>query len=163
MKKLIIIIIAAMIPFIPSERSVNASLFTYLSTWSFNGSIYSLFKLIFSDAYTARSIILVLLMVAVGNIAIRYDDFLKGVYGVWICFIMFAATLYPWYLCWAAAINPMFGFYSLLSYFFTNNLTNLSPLSEVWTEYWWVYLIQYIPFYILLSYEFYKTILKQSK
>jgi hypothetical protein len=156
---LMFVIIAGMFPFIPTERSVNASLFTYLSTWSFNGSFYSLFNLIFNES-TARSIVLVLLMVAVGNIAIRYNDFLKGVYGVWICFIMFAATLYPWYLGWAAVLNPMFGFYSLFSFFFTNNLTNLSPLNAEWQEYWWVYLIQYIPFYLLLSREFYKTVLK---
>jgi alpha-1,6-mannosyltransferase len=156
---LMFLIIAGMFPFIPTERSVNASLFTYLSTWSFNGSFYSLFNLIFNES-TARSIVLVLLMVAVGNIAIRYNDFLKGVYGVWICFIMFAATLYPWYLGWAAALNPMFGYYSLFSFFFTNNLTNLTPLSAEWQEYWWVYLIQYIPFYLLLLREFYKTVLK---
>jgi hypothetical protein len=99
-------------------------------------------------------------MAAVGNIAIRYQDFLMGVYGVWICFIMFAATLYPWYLGWIAAINPMFGFYSLLSFFFTNNLTNLTPLSEFWEEYWWVYIIQYVPFYFLLGKEFYSIIKK---
>ncbi len=155
---LILILVAGMLPFIPGERSVNASLFTYLSTWSFNGSFFSLFNLIFNDSYIARSIILVLFIAAVANIAIRHQDFLKGVYGVWICFIMFAATLYPWYLGWIAALNPMFGFYSLLSFFFTNNLTNLTPLSEFWEEYWWVYIIQYVPFYILLGNEFYKSL-----
>lgn len=157
---LIVILTVGMVLFIPDERSVNASLFTYLSTWSFNGSFFSLFNLIFNDSYIARSIILILFMAAVGNIAIRYQDFLMGVYGVWICFIMFAATLYPWYLGWIAAINPMFGFYSLLSFFFTNNLTNLTPLSEFWEEYWWVYIIQYVPFYFLLGKEFYSIIKK---
>lgn len=148
------ITILLFLPLIPQERSVNESLFTYLSHWTFNGSVYYLFNLIFNDNYIARSICLILFVAIAGNIALRYDDFLKGVYGVWICFILFMPTLYPWYLGWAAAVNPFFAFSSVTSLFFTVNVTNFTPMGEVWKEYWWAYLIQYVPFYILLAKEF---------
>jgi len=141
-------------PFSPSNRSINASLFTYLKSWSFNGSVYSFLYGILHNGYLAREISLALFIVSIVIIAIKYKDFLKGVYAVWISFIVFAATVYPWYLGWLAAINPFFGFYSVLSLFFTVNFSNITPLGDVWKEHTWVFLIEYIPFYFFLSLEF---------
>ena len=147
-----------MYPLVPAEKSVNESLFTYLSTWSFNGSLYSLLSMAFSDSSVVRSILLIVFMVFVGNIALRYDDFLKAVYGVWICYIVFAATLYPWYLGWISAVNPFYSFSSVMSLLFTVNLTNFSPLGNVWKEFWWVLVIQYVPFYLFLIKDFYNPL-----
>ena len=111
-------------PFFPSNRPINASLFTYLKSWSFNGSVYSFLYGILHNGYLAREISLVLFIISIVIISIKYKDFLKGVYAVWISFIVFAATVYPWYLGWLAAVNPFFGFYSVLSLFFTVNFSN---------------------------------------
>ncbi len=140
-------------PFFPSNRPINASLFTYLKSWSFNGSVYSFLYGILRNGYLAREISLLLFIFSVVIISIKYKDFLKGIYAVWISFFVFAATVYPWYLGWLAAVNPFFGFYSVLSLFFTVNFSNISPLGEVWKEHTWVFLIEYIPFYFFLSLE----------
>ncbi len=145
--------IVLMYPFIPAERSVNASLFTYLQNWSFNGSVYSLLSGILKNGYLAREICLILFLIGVIIVSVKFKDFLKGAYTIWILFVVFAATLYPWYLTWISAVNPFFGFYSVLSLFFTSNFTNLTPLGTVWREYWFVYLIEYVPFYFFLAIE----------
>ncbi len=141
-------------PIIPESRPVNESFFTYLQNWSFNGSVYSLLDGILQNGYLAREISTVLFILTLIIISIKYSDFLKAAYSVFIAFAVFAATLFPWYLGYLASLNPFFGFYSVLSLFFTVNLTNLSPLSDVWREYTWVYIVEYVPFYFLLSIEF---------
>lgn len=147
------IVLLSLYPFVPAGREINESLFTYLSRWSFNGSVYKIFYAITENGYTARQLLLVLFVISVALISLRYNDFLKAVYGVWICFIVFAATVYPWYLGWIAAINPLVGLASVMSLFFTINASNFTPMAPEWTEYLWVSLIQYIPFYILLIWE----------
>ncbi len=140
-------------PLIPENRPINQSFFTYLQNWSFNGSVYSFLNGILEDGILSRQITALLFIITVLIISIKYSDFLKAVYSVFIAFAVFAATLYPWYLGYLAALNPFFGFYSVLSLFFTINLTNLTPLADVWTEYTWVYIVEYVPFYFLLAIE----------
>ncbi len=143
-------------PMIPHERATGESLFKYLSSWCFNGSVYTFFFNLFDNGYTARTYGLYGLIISVGMISLFYKDFLKAVYGVWICFIIFSATLYPWYLGWIAAVHPVFMFASVSSLIFTINISNFTPYGEVWREYWWVYLIEYLPFYLLLVYDLLK-------
>ncbi|MCF8242500.1 MAG: glycosyltransferase 87 family protein [Melioribacteraceae bacterium] len=148
-----LIILIFTLPFIPHESSINDSLSRYLSKWSFNGSFFRLFYLIGISGELARSINLVLFVILVGVIASHYHEFTKAVYAVWICFIMFSATLYPWYLGWIAAVNPLYSFASINTLFFTINFSNFTPLGDEWHEYLWVYLIEYLPFYLLLIYD----------
>ncbi len=158
-----VICLGLLYPLIPNQHPVADSLTTYLRNWSFNGSFYSVIFGITGNGYDAKSLVFALMIVTIGNIALRYKDFLKAVYGVWICFVMFSATLYPWYLGWIAAINPMIGLYSVMSLFFTINITNFTAMAEIWTEYWWAYIIQYVPFYAILVYEFKDQILAYFK
>ncbi len=150
-------------PLIPESRPINQSFFTYLQNWSFNGSVYSLLNGIFENGLLARQITAVLFVLTVLIISAKYTDFLKAAYSVFIAFTVFAATLYPWYLGYLAALNPFFGFYSVLSLFFTINLTNLTPLADVWTEYTWVYIVEYVPFYFLLAIELLFLLKKKAK
>lgn len=151
-----VIIALFFVPFLsPQSDSASQSLSTYLRKWSFNGSLFKVVYWITNSGYDTRSLMLALMVVSIGNIAIKYKDFLKGVYGVLICFIIFSATLYPWYLGWIAAVNPMFVFASVTSLLFTSNFSNFTPMADKWTEYWWVIIIQYLPFYALLIKEVY--------
>jgi len=159
----IVISLILIYPLIPESRPLNQSLFTYLQKWSFNGSVYSFLNGILGDGILSRQITAFLFVVTVLIISVKFSDFLKAVYSVFIAFVVFAATLYPWYLGYLAAINPFFGFYSVLSLFFTINLTNLSPLAEVWTEYTWVYIVEYVPFYFLLAIELLFLLNNKSK
>lgn len=147
------IILAAFIPFLPKDRFVAESLLKYLTHWQFNSSFYYIFLNILHNGYQAKIICNILLVITIGSISVFYKDFLKAVCCVLIAVIAFSATIYPWYLGWLAAVNPVFGFSSLLYFFFTINLSNLTPLSVGWKEYWWVLLIEYIPFYILVFFD----------
>lgn len=141
------------LPFFSGNIDVFAGLFKYLSHWEFNGSVYNLIKIIFSSGQTARIVCAVLLSFSVLIIAIRYNDFTKALFTVFLCVIIFSTTLYPWYLGWIAALNIFNPFFSVMSLFFTINFSNFTPLAEKWKEYPIVWIIQYIPFYGLLIYD----------
>ena len=137
-------------PFIYKDYSVFTSLFTYLEKWEFNSSIYYLLKNNYLDPESSRLLCAGLFIVSVSIISFFYKNFTKGAYAIFIMLIIFSTTLYPWYLGWIASINPMFNFYSVSSLLFTINFSNFSPLSNVWKEYFFVLMIEYIPFFILL-------------
>lgn len=144
------------LPFLSGNVDVLAGLLKYLSRWEFNGSVYNLFKIIFSSGQTARIICAVLLSVSVIIIAFRYKNFSNAVSAVFICIIIFSTTMYPWYLGWIAAINVLNPFYSVMSLFFTINFSNFTPLAPVWKEYPILWVIQYVPFYGLLVYDWWR-------
>jgi len=139
-------------PFLTSDMAVKNSLTTYLLRWEFNGSAYNLIKM-FSDGDMARIICGILLIIAITVISYKYRDFVKGTFGVMLSFVIFATTIYPWYLGWIAALNPLLNFYSVFSLLFTSNFSNFTPLGKVWQEYWRVLVIEYFPFFLLLYFD----------
>jgi alpha-1,6-mannosyltransferase len=145
--------IAFFLPFVPKDRFVAESLIKYLTNWQFNSSFYYIFLNILHNGYQAKIICNIFLIITVLGISYYYKDFLRAVTFVLLAVIAFTATIYPWYLGWIAALNPLFGLYSLLSFYFTINFSNLTPLSVGWKEYWQVTLIEYVPFYLLLFYD----------
>jgi alpha-1,6-mannosyltransferase len=136
-------------PFLTSDWSVKNTLTTYLLRWEFNGSVYNILKM-FSNRDIARIVCSISLILAISIISVRYRDFVKGAFGVFLSYVIFAATLYPWYLGWLGALNPMMNFYSIFCLLFTSNFSNFTPLGKVWQEYWRVLVIEYIPFFYLL-------------
>jgi alpha-1,6-mannosyltransferase len=137
------------IPFLTGDFAIKNSLTTYLLHWEFNGSVYNLIK-VFSDGVQARIVCSILLVISIGLISYKYIDFLRGTFGVMLSFVIFATTIYPWYLGWIAALNPFLAFYSVLSLLLTSNFSNFTPMGRVWQEYWQVLIIEYIPFFLLL-------------
>ncbi len=144
------------LPFVVGNVEVFSGLFKYLSRWEFNGSVYNLIKVIFSSGQIARIVCAILLSLSVLIIAVRYKNFINGVFTVFLCVIIFSTTLYPWYLGWIAALNVLNPSYSIMSLFFTINFSNFTPLAEKWKEYPIVWVIQYIPFYSLLVYDLWR-------
>jgi hypothetical protein len=141
------------LPFIDRELSVLKFLSNYLTNWQFNGSVFSLFKEIFNSRIS-RYICTGGLVISIIAISYYYKNFFNAVYGIFLAIVIFATTLYPWYLGWLSALNVINPFYSILSLAFTINLSNLTPLSPHWTEYAAVKLIEYIPFFSFLIYDF---------
>ena len=142
-------------PFIDGSISIKNALFNYLGRWEFNASVYYILTAIVPDRETARMICAILLFISIGYIANYYRDFVKAVFGVMLAVLIFSPTLYPWYLGWIGALNPFAGFYSVLSILFTINLSNFSPLGNVWHEYFPVLFTEYAIFFILLAYDLY--------
>lgn len=136
-------------PFYTDSINMFASLLKYIERWEFNASVYYLIK-IFTGGYTARIICMASFLILVTIISVRYRDFTKAAFGIIISFFVLASTVYPWYLGWIAVLNPVYIFYSAASLFFTSNLSNITPLSPVWTEYAWVLFTEYITFFLFL-------------
>jgi hypothetical protein len=150
------------LPFFYQHPNLVTGLFTYLSRWEFNASVYNLFKFLFNNGYTARIICAALLVISVIVISLRYKDFVSGVFGVFLCLIIFSTTLYPWYLGWISVLNPFSLFYSVFSLQFTSNFSNFTPLGDKWKEYTPVLLVQYLPFFVLLYYDIKKRFLNRN-
>jgi hypothetical protein len=148
-----VVMIIFYLPFLSGDFLVFDALSRYLGRWEFNGSIYNLLKSIYSDGEPARIICGICFLVSTLVISFRYKDFLKATFAIFLSLIIFSSTLYPWYLGWAAALNPFAGFYSLLGLSFTINFSNVTPMGEVWQEYTWVLLLEYFPFFVLLGYD----------
>jgi alpha-1,6-mannosyltransferase len=144
-------------PFITKDLAIKNALTTYLLRWEFNGSVYNLLKLV-SDGNIARILCGIMLIISVAVISFKYRDFINAAFGVLLSVIIFATTVYPWYLGWISALNPVLNFYSILSLLFTSNFSNFTPLGKVWQEYWRVLVIEYIPFFILLYVDLHRRI-----
>jgi hypothetical protein len=157
-----IVMIIFYLPFLSGDLTLFTALSSYLARWEFNGSVYNLFKSIYSDGEPARIICGICFLVSISIISFRYKDFLKASFGIFLSLIIFSSTLYPWYLGWIAALNPFAGFYSILSLFFTSNLSNVTPMGDTWQEYTWVLLLEYVPFFILLGYDLVASFFKRA-
>lgn len=149
------------IPFLTKDFAIKNSLTTYLMRWEFNGSVYNLFKLI-SNGAMARIICSILLVISIVIISFKYRDFVYGTMGVMLSFVIFATTIYPWYLGWIAALNPVLNFYSVFSLLITSDFSNLTPMGKIWQEYWQVLVIEYIPFFLLLYLDLHNKILNKK-
>ncbi len=151
---LLILLISVLfyLPFISFNTNIFSMLMLYLEKWEFNASVYYLLKLFMSNE-SARILCMLMFLLSVGLIAYRYRDFTKGVLWVMTAFIIFATTVYPWYLGWIAVLNPVYNLYSVMSLLFTSNLSNLTPMSPVWTEYTYVLLAEYGVFFILMGFD----------
>ncbi len=148
------------LPFISDKLGIFKSLGTYIENWDYNSSVFKALKLFISDGETVRFICSLGLMISIGIIANKYNDFTRAALGIFIAFIIFSTTVHPWYLGWLAAINPLTNFISVLSLFFTAGLTNFSYIGK-WNDYTAVVLVEYILFFLLLIYDLRK--LKKGK
>lgn len=142
----------AYLPFIGGGMLIFKQILAYIQNWEFNGSVYNLLKL-FTDGYTAKKICTALLVLTIGIITVKGKDFSKSSLLILTSVLIFSSTVYPWYLGWTAALNPVAGLTSLIYLYFSSNFSNFTPLGQVWKEYWRVLLIEYIPFSIFFFYE----------
>ncbi len=139
-------------PFVSDKLGIFRSLGRYLENWDYNSSVFKILQMITINGETIRSICSIGLMLSIGIIANIYIDFTKAAFGVFIAFIIFSATVHPWYLGWLAALNPVTNFISVLSLTFTVGLTNFSYIGK-WHDYTAVVLIEYISFFLFLIYD----------
>ncbi|MBK7379567.1 MAG: hypothetical protein IPJ03_11265 [Ignavibacteriales bacterium] len=142
------------LPFADGSFSAFTAFSNYLSNWEFNGSIYNSFKALFSNSETARMICGIIFISLVVYISSTYKDFSKAGFYIFLCWAILSTTLFSWYLGWLAVLNPFVNFFSVMSLLFTINLTNFSPLGNEWREYGFVLAIEYVPFFLLLVYDF---------
>lgn len=141
------------IPFIYKDISIFSSLLTYLRQWQFNASVYYVLLHYLHDPAISRLICATGFVFSVGLISFLYKDFTKACYTVFIMLIIFSTTLFPWYLGWITALNPLYNYYSVTSLLFTVNFSNFTTVGDVWTEYTFVLYTEYILFFGFIIYD----------
>ncbi len=148
----VFVFVLSMLPFLSAGEKIFSSFMAYSSSWSFNGSIYSLVSLITKNGYTAHAISFVLLAGGLIFLFVYTKSSWKYLFYSWVIYIAFMPTIFPWYLCWIAILIPFVPHSAVIIFLFLINLSNFSPLQTEWKEFTWVYLLEYIPFFGLLLY-----------
>ncbi len=152
------------LPFIVTAGTgLFGSLWTYLGTWQFNGSVFNLLAS-FMPAGVARTICavafaLVALVVSWGR---RRRDRLPTMFMVYGAYVVFTAALFPWYLVWLLPfliINRNAAFlvltvtvflsYHVLIGYYTVGAWSVGPYFA------W---IEYLPFYGILGWMAYRRL-----
>lgn len=128
---------------------------TYEATWSYNGSVFPLLRLVLGDS-GARLPLEVVGAAIVGGILLRSRD--PGRIALWTCgaFVLLAPTVHPWYALWVLAAALWAGVDAWVV------LAGLLPLAYVvlasldaggWVEPVWPRFVYYPVFYGLLVRE----------
>jgi hypothetical protein len=76
-------------------------LFGYWSRWEFNGSLYEVLRWLSQNPATPRFALPIVVLSAAVAAGFRWKDPLRVGYCVTLAGLLFAATVYPWYLVWA--------------------------------------------------------------
>ena len=85
-----------------------------------------------------------------------YVDLLRRAFAILAVTLLVIPTLFPWYLLWTLAFVPLLGRRPLYSFVLLSGLSALLYTYYIsMMSYWWVPIAEYIPFYLLLSWEIY--------
>jgi len=163
----IIISVAAFLPFISAGQKLFASLSLYTENWMFNGSCYNLLLLFVPDNQTARRIIAALFCLVAAAAYYRFNNinrlehpeiifrqclFILGL------LLLFTPIVHPWYVCWVVPLVAvvqnrawlLFSGLVFASYWVLREFN----ASGQWQESPAVLLIEYLPLYALLLFDY---------
>ena len=87
-----------------------------------------------------------------------YSDLLRRSFAVLAVTLLVIPTLFPWYLLWTLAFVPLLGRRPLYSFVLLSGLSVLLYTFYISImPYRWTPLAEYLPFYLLLAWEFYQA------
>jgi len=167
-----VVIILFYIPFMGAGYHLFSGTSSYADRWLFNGSVFPLlvhFLEYFTNSQTsidlAKIFIILIFVTVVTYFFVRsrsckdkpyqlfkYAFLLIGLY------LILTPTFHPWYIIW---IIPFLCVFRPRSWILLTGLVTLSYIVYIeydstgaWSELWWVRVIDYLPFYLVLLYEF---------
>jgi len=151
-------IIFAYLPYIKAGRNVFSALLYYRDKWRFNGFMYGLMAArLSSDALAEKLIVLFILILIIAFFLIT-QDLLRQLYWMTGTVLLFAPTLFPWYIVW---IVPYLCFFPSPAWllFSITSATSYYVLIGWWTLGKWeqdsfLTALEYYPFFILLGLTF---------
>lgn len=144
----------AYLPFVADAGlEVFGSLWTYLGTWQYNGSVFQLLAL-FMEPSHSRIVCLVGFVLAVSAILFarrKSANWLKTSLYLFVCYVVFAPSLFPWYLVWMLPLLVLYPNPALLSLSGTIFLSYYVLIGYYadgeWSKQGWVVIVEYVPFY----------------
>jgi alpha-1,6-mannosyltransferase len=155
-------IILAYLPFIKAGRNMFSALLYYRDKWRFNGFLYEQMAATLSSEVLAEKLIMLLMALLIIAILLGTKDLLKQLYWMTGAILLFAPTLFPWYLVW---IVPYFCFFPSPAWllFSITSANSYYVLIDWWTLGSWQQdsfftALEYYPFVILLALTFIKKL-----
>jgi hypothetical protein len=165
------IILLFYLPFVSVGAGLYRGTSIYIDKWIFNGSIFPVLVEILKSFNLSTNPILVakIVIIAVLSIALLYyidksrkyenDTFhlLKFAFLLTGLYLILSPTVHPWYVIW---VIPFLCIFKSRSWILLSGSVILSysvyiayDTLGIWSEIWWVKIIEYVPFYLLLFYE----------
>lgn len=148
------LIVAGYAPFIEFSREVAViqSLLVYLGTWSFNGPLYGLGKLLIGGP-VSRTLCALGLLYWMWRVSTRVEHLQTAMLGLWFGFFLLTPTVYPWYLLWLAITLSWrwstSGWWWLVSCPVSYLVLVTRLETGIWHESWLAYVIQYLPLILI--------------
>lgn len=154
------------IPYLSSHVNPFESLATFTRDWTFNGSIFEIFFRLINDNQIARKITAAIFVLFGLLLFFSKKDLLYKIVLIFFIFLLLNPTVHPWYVTWLAALLALNFRWSGIAFITLVNLANFTVinyrLNGIWSMPDYILLIEYIPVYIFLGYEFYKEFKQNS-
>jgi len=160
-------VVAGYLPFAGAGSGLFSSLQIYSAEWRFNGLIFDLLQRGLGDPRWARWTLTILLGAVVIYHSFKKRDPLRFAFVVIATALLFAPTLYPWYVAW---IVPFLCFYPNRAWILFTGLVMASywvwvvfSVEGNWELPWRIYAVEYLPFFGLLLYDAARGRLRHSE
>lgn len=149
--------VAGYLPFASAGSGLLSSFKVYSAEWQFNGLVFKLLKALVGDPRWTRWILTAILGAVVLRQSIKQDDVLRFAFVVVGTGLLLAPTLYPWYVMW---IVPFLCFRPNRAWIIFTGLVFVSywvweivSIEGKWELPWYLYVVEYAPFYGLLLFD----------
>jgi alpha-1,6-mannosyltransferase len=155
----IIVFIITFLPYVFTASPLN-TLINFTAKWTFNGMIYNILNIFFSNNLTARIICGILFLIVFIFLFFYKTNFLKKVYLSLFLLMIFSPVVHPWYLIWFAVLLPVIrsysGFYFVAAISLSSITVVIFQTVGVWQENTLILFVEYLPLTLIFFYEIFK-------
>jgi alpha-1,6-mannosyltransferase len=173
------------LPYIGAGRALFSGLSIYTDRWFFNGSIFPAIVNVLQSSGLAsdrpdamsitRNALAIVFALVLGYLIYcsrknysRPRELFKYAFILTGLFLLITSTVQPWYIIWIIPFLCVFISPSWIlltgTVFLSYHIYILFDTRNIWDEVIWIRLVEYLPFYILLSFEiFYELGVKSVK
>ena len=155
----LMIFVITSLPYVFTATPLD-TLINYSANWTFNGMIYNIFDMFFSNNLMTRMICGILFLIVFTVLFFKKTNLLKKVYLSLFLFMIFSPVVHPWYLIWFAVLLPVIrsysGFYFIAAISFTSITVVTFQTEGIWHESPLILILQYLPLTLIFLYELFK-------
>jgi hypothetical protein len=151
------VVVVGYLPFASAGAGLVSSLKIYGAEWRFNGLVYELSSPLVGDPLWTRRLLTAVVGIVIVYHSFRQHDVLRFGFIAFGTGLLLAPTLHPWYVAW---IVPFLCFYRNRAWIVFTGLVFVSywvwevhAVTGRWELPWYVYAVEYVPFYALLVYD----------
>lgn len=141
-----------------SSGGLFESLTVFNSTFAFNGLFFSVARSILYSNGAAHLASAAVFTCFLGLIFFMNRSVLEKTFLTFLCFALLSPVVHPWYLAWLAALLVLRWSASVFLLLGLSNLSNLVVYwhrqTGVWENKTWLLELEYLPFLLLLAWEF---------